>query len=73
MEGNAFLGGGSLDIVGLSGVEGSHVRLVVLRVVEGHDLLRDVGLERIVGVREGGNTVSHRVCVVVERERKRLR
>ena len=53
MEGNAFFRGGSLEIVGLSGVEGSRISLVVLCVVECHDLLRDEGLEPIVGVRQG--------------------
>lgn len=62
LEGDAFLGGAGLDIVGLSGIEGSYVCLVVLRVVKRHDLLRDVGLKGIVGVRERGKTVSHR-CV----------
>ena len=66
LEGNAFLGGGGLDIIRLSGIESSHVCLVVLGVVERHDLLRDVGLERIVGIREGGKTVSHG-----DRKRKR--
>ena len=72
LEGDPFLGGASLDIIGLSGIEGSHVCLVVLRVVERHDLLRDVGLERIVVVREGGKTVSHVVRVVMERESERV-
>lgn len=72
LEGDPFLGGTSLNIIGLSGIEGSHVCLVVLRVVERHDLLRDVGLERIVVVREGGKTVSHLVGVVMERESERV-
>jgi hypothetical protein len=69
LEGDAFLGGLSLDIIALGGVEGSHVSLVVLRVVERHDLLRDVGLEPIVGVRERRKSVNHRVWVVMERKR----
>ena len=59
LEGDAFFRGGSLEIVGLGGVEGSYVSLVVLCVVERHDLLRDEGLEPIVGVREGGKIVDH--------------
>jgi hypothetical protein len=34
LEGDALLGGASLNIIGLGGVEGSHACLAVLRVVE---------------------------------------
>ena len=59
MEGDALLGGGGLGVGLLGGVERVHVGLVVLLVVELHDLLGDEGLERIVGVGEVGESVGH--------------
>lgn len=38
LESDAFLGGGSFGVGGLSGVERVHVGLMVLLVVELHDL-----------------------------------
>lgn len=49
-------------VVRLDGVvEVGDVELVVLGVVDGHDLLRDGGLERIVSVRELGESVLRHV------------
>ena len=59
LERDAFFWGGSLKILFLSSVEGIHVSLVVLGMVQRHDLLRNVGLEGIVGVGEGRKSVSH--------------
>ena len=69
LEGDALLGGGRLGVGLLGGVEGVHVGLVVLLVVKLHDLLGDVGLERIVGVGEVGEYVGHSVGC----RRRRLR
>lgn len=50
--------GGDGRVVGLNGVvEVGDVKLVVLGVVDGHDLLGDGGLERIVCVRKLGESV----------------
>lgn len=51
LESNALLRSRSLGVGLLSGIEGVHIGLVVLGVVESHDLLRDIGLQGIVGVR----------------------
>ena len=49
---------GLLLLLGLDGVvEVGNVKLVVLGVVDGHDLLGDGGLEGIVGVRKLGESV----------------
>lgn len=47
-----LLHGRALGVLLLGGVEPRDIRLVVLRVVEGHDLLRDVRLEGVVCVRQ---------------------
>ena len=55
--------GGDGRVVGLDGVvEVGDVELVVLGVVDGHDLLGDGGLERIVSVRELGEGVLRHGC-----------
>jgi hypothetical protein len=64
LEGDAFLGGGRLGVRQLGSVEGVDVSLVVLIVMECHDLLRDVRLEAIVRVRQG------REGVVTNRRRR---
>ena len=61
LEGDALLGGRGLGVGLLGGVERVHVSLVVLLVVKLHDLPRDEGLERIVGVGEVGENVGHGV------------
>ena len=62
-EGDTFLGRGSGSLRLFGRVERVDVRLVVLLVVELHDLARDEGLERIVGVGEVGESVLARhVC-----------
>ena len=59
LQANSLFGGGSF-LVGLGrGVEGVDVSLVVLLVVKRHDLLRDVGLESVVLVRQGWQSKGH--------------
>jgi len=53
LQGNSLLGGGSFLVSLGRGVKGVDVGLMVLRVVKLHDLLRDVGLESIVLIRQG--------------------
>lgn len=57
LEGNAFLGGRGFSVRLLGGVEGVDVSLMVLLVMKLHDLTRDVRLEGIVRVRQGGEGV----------------
>lgn len=57
LEGDAFLGGGSLGVRLLGSIEGVDVSLMVLLVMEFHDLLGDVRLESIVRVRQVGECV----------------
>lgn len=57
LEGDALLGGGGLCVGLLCGVEGGDIGLVVLLVVELHDLAGDEGLECVVRVREVGEGV----------------
>jgi len=64
LEGDAFLGSGRLGVRQLGSVEGVDVSLVMLIVMECHDLLRDVRLEAIVRVRQG------REGVVTDRRRR---
>jgi hypothetical protein len=62
LESNALLGSGCFCIRKFSCVESIDIGLVMLRVVESHNLLRDVGLESIVRVWEGGKSVIARHC-----------
>lgn len=59
LECDALFWGAGVGVGGLCGVESIYIRLVVLRVVEHHNLLRDVGLEGIVWVRERRESVGH--------------
>jgi len=71
LQANSLFGGGSFLVSLGRGVEGVDVSLVVFLVVERHDLLRDVGLESIVLVRQGWQSKSHlssRCCVVDGKE-----
>jgi len=58
-ESNAFLGRLRGVERGLCSIQAVHVGLVVLLVVESHDLLADVGLKGIVWVRQIGEDVGH--------------
>ena len=59
LQGDSFFGGGNFLVCLGRSVKGVDVSLVVLRVVEPHDLLRDVGLESIVLVRQGWQSEGH--------------
>lgn len=59
LESDALLGGRSLGVCGLSGVESVDVCLVVLLVVKLHDLAGNKGLEGIVAVGEIRQSVGH--------------
>ena len=59
LKSDALLGVMRFGVRLFSGVEAVDVGLVVLRVVEGHDLLVDVGLEGVVAVGEGREGVGH--------------
>lgn len=59
LEGDALFWGSCFGICGLGSIEGVHISLMVLGVVEAHDLLRDIGLEGIVEIRELGEGMCH--------------
>lgn len=60
LKGDALFRGRRPGVVALCGVEGIDVRLVVLVVMQPHDLCNDVGFEGIVVVREVGEVVCAR-------------
>lgn len=57
LQRDALLGRGRLRVRLLGRVQSVHVRLVVLLVVELHDLAGDEGLEGVVGVGQVGEGV----------------
>jgi len=59
LKSNTFLRGGGQCVRFLGGVKGVDVGLVVFCVMKGHDLLRDVGLESLVGIWERRECVLH--------------
>lgn len=59
LEGDALLGCRCFGICRFGCIERIDVGLVVLRVMELHDLLRDVGLKGIVSIGERGKSVGH--------------
>ena len=62
LESNSLLGSCGLGVRGLSSVQSVHVGLVVLGVVESHDLFRDVGLKGIIVVGKRRKSVGHILC-----------
>jgi len=59
LESDALFGSRSLCVSSFGSVERVDIGLVVLGVVKSHNLLRDVWLKSIVGVRERRQTVGH--------------
>ena len=65
LQSNPFFCGGSIFVSLSRCVESVDVGLVMLRVVKRHDLLRDVGLESIVFIRQGRQSEGHLRIVVI--------
>jgi hypothetical protein len=59
LERDSLLGSGRFGVGTFSSVQGIDVCLMVLSVVESHDLLGDVRLESIIGVGKRGERVGH--------------
>jgi len=64
LQRDALFWGGGFRVRGLRCVQRVHVSLMVLRVVQSHDLLRDIRLKRIVRVGERGKSICHFGAVV---------
>lgn len=64
LESDALLGGRALRVCRLGSVEGVNIGLVVLGMVQSHDLLGNERLEGIVSVRKRWELVSHFLQVV---------
>ena len=59
LKSNSLFGSRGLGVSGLSSVQSVYVRLMVLGVVQSHDLFRDVRFKRIVSVRKRRKSVGH--------------
>lgn len=64
LEGDALLGGRALRVCRLGSVKSIDIGLVVLGVVQSHDLLGNERFEGIVSVRKRWELVSHFLQVV---------
>ena len=59
LQSDAFLGTAGFGVSFLCSVQSIDISLMVLRVMEQHDLMRYEGLESIVRVRQWGESVRH--------------
>lgn len=74
LKSNSLLGGRCLGVRRLSSVQRGNVGLMMLGVVESHDLGRDIGLKGVISVGKGGESVRHaEISEMIVGEGKMLR